>query len=105
MDTSFFQAQEQIAYSEEAARKIALAATDHSRTTLWCLAPGQQIHPHVHAGDHVWVVLEGEGTFLGENASTRQIKTGSVVVAPAGRAHGIRNDSEQGLVFVSISAG
>ncbi|SDL66363.1 Cupin domain-containing protein [Geoalkalibacter ferrihydriticus] len=105
MDTSFFQIQDQIAFSDDAARKIALATTDHSRTTLWCLAPGQHIHPHVHAGDHVWVVLQGRGTFLGENEMSQEIGVGTVLVAPAGRPHGVRNDGDQGLVFVSVSAG
>lgn len=47
------------------ANKVAISESALSRTTLWCLKPGQHIHPHVHAGDHIWIVLEGEGRLLG----------------------------------------
>ncbi|WP_305046816.1 cupin domain-containing protein [Geoalkalibacter sp.] len=105
MDTTFFAYQDQVAFSPDKAHKVVLAATEHSRTTLWCLAPGQDIHPHVHAGDHIWVILEGRGTFLGDHHAERPVEPGLILVAPTGRAHGIRNDGDKGLVFVSISAG
>jgi quercetin dioxygenase-like cupin family protein len=94
----------QVAYSKEKANKITLAETPHSRTTLWCLLPGQHIHPHVHAGDHIWVVLEGEGNFLIDGGA-RPLHPGAVVVAPSGQAHGIENNGREGLVFISVSAG
>ncbi|MCM2264754.1 MAG: cupin domain-containing protein [Desulfuromonadales bacterium] len=96
---------EQIAYSDVKANKIVISEAEHARTTLWCLKPGQHIHAHVHAGDHVWVVLEGEGTFLSEGQSGLPVKAGSVVVAAAGISHGIDNNGSGGLVFVSVSAG
>jgi len=96
--------QDQIAYSEEKANKVTLAELPHSRTTLWCLLPGQGIHPHEHAGDHVWAVLEGTGRFLSDGEPL-PITPGSVVAVPAGKPHGVENDGEQGLVFLSISAG
>lgn len=95
---------DKVTYSQEKANKVALAETDHSRTTLWCILPGQGIKPHVHAGDHVWVVLEGEGNYLSEGEA-RPIAPGTVLVAPAGEAHGVENTGDHGLVFVSISAG
>ena len=96
---------EKIAYSEEKAGKVALAETDHSRSTLWCLLPGQGIVPHVHAGDHIWTVLEGEGNYLSEGQDPRPIRPGTVLVAPAGESHGVENTGTGGLVFLSISAG
>lgn len=94
-----------IAYSDAKANKIVVSEAGHARTTLWCLKPGQHIHAHVHAGDHVWVVLEGEGTFLSEGQPGIAVKSGSIVVAAAGISHGIDNNGRAGLVFVSISAG
>lgn len=103
MTTVFFDYQDKVAYNKEKAGKVALAETEHSRTTLWCLLPGQHIHPHVHAGDHIWVVLEGTGRFLGD--APCEVAPGTVLMAPEGISHGIENTGQEGLVFVSISAG
>ncbi len=96
---------DKVSYSDEKASKVILTECQHARTTLWCLKPGQHIHPHVHAGDHVWVVLEGEGSFLSEGQDSLQVKSGTVLTAPAGISHGIENTGDSGLIFVSISAG
>lgn len=104
MQTVFWDYKDKVAFSQDKANKVVLAETPHSRSTLWCLLPGQHIHAHVHAGDHIWVVLEGEGDFLSADAP-RRITPGTVLVAPAGQSHGIDNNGQQGLVFVSISAG
>ncbi len=105
MATEFWTYQDKIAYSEEKANKIQLGATEISRATLWCLLPGQHIHPHVHAGDHIWMVLEGSGEFLQEGQAPVAIAAGSVLLAPAGDSHGVSNTGKEGLVFLSVSAG
>ena len=105
MDTEIWNYQDKIAYSKEKANKVQLSETVHSRTTLWCLMPGQHIHPHVHAGDHIWTVLEGEGEFLRDGQEPVAISPGTVLLAPAGESHGVNNSGKQGLVFVSVSAG
>ena len=105
MDIQSFDYREKIGYNEEKANKIVLTECAHARTTLWCLKPGQHIHPHVHAGDHVWVVLEGTGTFLSEGQEELPISAGTILSAPAGISHGIMNTGKDGLVFASISAG
>ncbi|HEY3488781.1 MAG TPA: cupin domain-containing protein [Candidatus Deferrimicrobiaceae bacterium] len=79
-----------------------VAEGTHCKTALWCLEAGQEIHPHVHAGDHVWTVVEGEGWFLTEK-DAHPVEKGSVVFAPAGEAHGMRAGTQ--LAFVSVSAG
>ena len=91
-----------ISFSEEKASKIAVVDGAHCRVTLWCLDVGQEIHPHAHAGDHVWVVQEGTGWFLRSGEET-PVKPGTLVFAPAGEVHGMRAASR--LVFVSVSAG
>ncbi len=97
--------QEKVSYSNEKANKVVLEETDHSRSTLWCLLPGQKIAPHIHAGDHVWVVLEGAGKYLSEEADPQPLSPGVVLVAPAGESHGVENSGDSGLVFLSVSAG
>lgn len=97
--------QDKIAFSQEKANKVALGETAHGRMTLWCLLPGQHIYPHIHAGDHYWVVLEGTGNYLAEGQDPVSVEPGTTLVAPAGESHGIENTGSEGLVFVSISAG
>lgn len=105
LNVQFANYQDKIAYSEEKANKVSLGETDHGRMTLWCLLPAQGIKPHVHAGDHYWVVLEGQGNYLAEGQDPVAVSPGVVLVAPAGESHGIQNTGSEGLVFVSISAG
>lgn len=96
---------EKIAYSDEKANKVVLQETEFSRSTLWCLLPGQKIAPHIHAGDHVWTVFDGEGNYLSEGAEPQPIAPGTILIAPAGESHGVENTGQAGLVFLSISAG
>lgn len=103
MKTQFWDYKEQVTFSKEGPAKAVLMETPHSRTTLWCLLPGQHIHPHEHEGDHIWMVLEGEGTYLGDGGP-HPVAPGTLLVAPQGQAHGIDNSGQSGLVFVSVSA-
>ena len=96
---------DQVAYSDVKANKVIISEAAHARTTLWCLRPGQHIHAHVHAGDHVWVILEGEGLFLSDGQPGLPVKAGSIVIAAAGSSRGIDNSGSAGLFFVSVSAG
>jgi mannose-6-phosphate isomerase-like protein (cupin superfamily) len=77
------------------------------KTTLWkgehvmlglnCLEPGQSqtVHAHMEA-DKFYFVLAGQGSFtVGEE--TREAATGTVVIAPAGVPHGVRNTGMERL--------
>jgi len=76
---------------------------DHSRVSLICMKPGQEIITHTHHGSHIWTVMEGAGEFL-TGKQSQAITTGQVVVVPAFEDHGIRNSSAENLVIVSITA-
>ena len=89
-------------FTDDKASKVALAAGDHCRVTLWCLEAGQEIRPHAHAGDHVWVIQEGEGSLLTGEGEHR-VAPGAVSFVPAGEVHGMRAKTR--LVFTSVSAG
>ncbi len=70
--------------------------------SLTCLEPGQEVRPHVHTrADDVWVVLEGEATYLLGNGGTHRLRPGMLAVARAGEVHGARNDGSGRFVFVS----
>ena len=96
---------DKVIFQEAKPGKTVLVETKLSRSTLWCLGPGQRIEPHVHAGDHVWTVFEGEGLYLSEGMEPQRIGPGTVLVAPAGESHGVENPGPGGLVFLSVSAG
>ena len=91
-----------VTFSKAEPARVLLSTGAHSRVTLWCLEPGQEIHPHSHAGDHVWVVQEGDGWYLAADGE-RAVSAGAMVFAPAGEVHGMRARGR--LVFVSVSAG
>jgi quercetin dioxygenase-like cupin family protein len=101
--TEFWDYKDQITFDKEKPGKALLKETPDSRTTLWCLLPGQHIHPHGHEGDHIWIILEGAGTFLGDGGP-RQVEPGTILVAPQGQSHGIENNGTEGLVFLSVSS-
>ncbi|GAB4256951.1 MAG: hypothetical protein Kow0092_03440 [Deferrisomatales bacterium] len=82
-------------------RKVPVARGDHCRVTLWRLQPGQEIAPHTHVGDHVWVVQEGNGWLLAPEGEV-PVGAGTVALIPEGEPHGMRAGEE--LVFVSVSA-
>lgn len=89
-------------YAADQASKTAVAEGTHARVTVWCLEPGQDIHPHVHAGDHIWVIQTGEGWFLSGDGE-HPISAGMLIFAPEGEPHGMRAKTR--LSFVSVSAG
>lgn len=66
--------------------------------------PGQTHALHAHEGmDKVYQVLEGRGVFLLE-AEEIPMEPGTMLVAPEGVPHGIRNDGEERLVVLAILA-
>lgn len=70
----------------------------------WYLKPNQVILPHIHPhGQDTWTILSGKGEYyLDEARTTKAIAAGNVVVAPVGCVHGVINNSDEPLVFISI---
>lgn len=75
---------------------------DHARISLLCMKPGQEVHTHTHHGNHIWLVVEGEGEFT-TAGKTQTIKVGQIVIVPAFDDHGIRNASPSNLVIASMN--
>lgn len=84
------------------------------KTTLWqgeqmmvglnCLEPSQRQDTHAHQGaDKFYFVLEGSGSFtVGDEE--REAAEGSLVFAPAGIPHGVKNNSTTRLsLMVAIA--
>ena len=66
--------------------------------------PGQKHSLHTHAGmDKVYHVISGDGTFLLEGEEV-PMEAGTLLVAPEGVPHGIRNDGHERLIVLAILA-
>lgn len=69
----------------------------------WQVEPGQTIPTHVHPnGQDTWTVLSGKGEYyLDEMGTTESIVAGDVVVAQSGDVHGVFNNGNEPLTFIS----
>jgi quercetin dioxygenase-like cupin family protein len=71
---------------------------------LNCLLPGQQQHLHDHPEqDKFYLVLEGRGTFTVGDAR-QECDIGALILAPAGVPHGVENQSDHLLSFLTVIA-
>ena len=70
----------------------------------YAFEPGQEHRLHAHEGmDKVYHVLEGSGVFLLEDGEATMTE-GTMLVAPEGVPHGIRNTSDSRLVVLAVLA-
>ncbi len=89
-----------IRFSDEKMQKVPIFDSDKMLFDLYCLQPGQFQKVHSHAGeDKVYLVLQGSAVVtLGE--SEHILEKNESAFAPAGVAHGVRNDSGENLVLL-----
>lgn len=84
--------------------KATLFRSDRVLVGLNCFEPGQEHRLHTHAGqDKVYHVLSGTGVFLLEDGEI-PMGDGTLLVAPDGVPHGIRNTGEGRLVVLAVLA-
>ena len=78
-------------FAADKMQKLNLFETPRFFCDVYCLEPGQEQRPHVHASeDKVYVVLDGAVEVrIDDDGAT--LGAGDAVLAPAGRAHGVRN--------------
>jgi quercetin dioxygenase-like cupin family protein len=87
----------------EPIRSVVTESKD-SVVVAWYIKPGQEIAAHVHPnGQDTWTILSGEGNYyLDQVGTTKPIGKGDVVIAPLGCVHGVFNNSEEPLIFISV---
>lgn len=70
----------------------------------WYIKPGQEICPHIHPhGQDTWTILSGEGEYYLDSTGTKKsIFAGDVVIAHPGCVHGVFNNGQEPLIFVSV---
>ena len=71
---------------------------------MWCLKPGQSLPCHTHKNaDDVWIVLQGEGTFITNHFKEMPIKAGDIFVSFPGDAHGMVNTSDEDFIMLGFA--
>ena len=96
--------EEHAAYQAEKMGKATLFRSDRILVGLNAFEPGQEHALHAHAGmDKLYHVLAGEGLFLLEGQEIA-MQAGTMLVAPEGVPHGIRNTGRERLLVLAVLA-
>ena len=91
-------------YAADKMGKTTLFRSERVMVGLNAFEPGQSHALHAHEGmDKVYHVIEGRGAFLLEGREV-PMQAGSLLVAPAGEPHGIRNPGPDRLLVLVVLA-
>jgi mannose-6-phosphate isomerase-like protein (cupin superfamily) len=91
-------------YSSEKMGKSTIFESERIMVGLNAFEPGQEHRLHAHEGmDKVYHVLSGCGLFL---LGDREVlmDAGTMLIAPAGVSHGIRNTGTERLLVLAVLA-
>jgi quercetin dioxygenase-like cupin family protein len=81
-----------------------ITESKESVVVAWYIKPGQEIPAHLHPnGQDTWTILSGAGDYyLDRLGMTKSIAAGDIVIAHTGSVHGVLNNGDQPLVFISV---
>ena len=66
------------------------------------IAPGDSLGYHVHHGEsETYYIIKGQGEY-NDNGTIRQVTAGDKTFTPDGFGHGIANNGDTDLVFMSL---
>ena len=100
----FKSVREAVRFSPEKMAKVNLFETERMFCDVYCLEPGQEQRLHSHNGaDKIYAVLEGAGTFR-VGPEERELGPETVILAPSGVEHGVRNVSASRLILLVFMA-
>ncbi len=99
-----FRPEDHAVYNPEKMGKSTLFQSERLLVGLNAFEPGQEHKLHAHSGlDKVYHVLAGRGVFLLEGRE-EPMATGTMLIAPDGVPHGIRNTGDERLLVLAILA-
>jgi mannose-6-phosphate isomerase-like protein (cupin superfamily) len=99
-----FRPEDHAVYHPKQMGKSTLFQSDRLLVGLNAFEPGQEHKLHAHAGmDKVYHVLAGRGVFLLDGRE-EPMEAGTMLIAPEGVRHGIRNTGEERLLVLAILA-
>ncbi len=91
-------------YNRDKMGKSTLFQSPRMLVGLNAFEPGQEHKLHSHAGmDKLYHVLSGQGLFLLEHREI-EMQAGTLLVAPEGVPHGIRNTGTERLLVLAVLA-
>jgi len=91
-------------FSSEKMKKINLFETERVLCDVYCLEPGQAQKPHIHNdSDKVYMVLTGHAR-IRIGTEERTLGKNEVVLAPAGKEHGVTNPGPERLSLLVFMA-
>jgi mannose-6-phosphate isomerase-like protein (cupin superfamily) len=96
--------EEHAVYDPQKMGKATLFQSDRLLVGLNAFEPGQEHRLHAHSGmDKLYHVLAGSGVFL---LAGREVPmaAGTLLVAPEGVLHGIRNTGDERLLVLAVLA-
>lgn len=87
----------------EPIRSVVTESTD-AVVVAWYIKPGQEIPAHRHPnGQDTWTILAGKGAYyLDQAGTTKPIVAGDVAIAQIGCVHGVFNNGNEPLIFISV---
>jgi quercetin dioxygenase-like cupin family protein len=92
------------AFSPEKMRKVGLVDTANLFCDAYCLEPGQEQAGHRHAvGDKLYYVVAGRPR-IRVGTEEREAEPGTLVCAPAGEDHAVRNPGPERVVLLVTMA-
>ena len=105
MTTNYFISPlEHVQERQEKPFKHTFLQSERLLTGLNCLLPGQSQRLHDHPDqDKFYFVLEGKGLFTAGEES-QECGAGELILAPAAIPHGVVNESEERLCFLTVIA-
>jgi quercetin dioxygenase-like cupin family protein len=99
-----FRPMDHAVYDSAKMGKTTLFQSDRLLVGLNAFEPGQEHRLHGHTGmDKVYHVLAGRGVFLLEGRE-EAMAAGTMLIAPEGVLHGIRNTGDERLLVLAILA-
>ncbi len=91
-------------YSQDKMQKNTVFVTKRVSTDIYSFESGQVQRSHKHDdADKIYFVLEGTGRFT-VGRTTREIKAGMAILAPAGEEHGVVNMAEERLLVLVVTS-
>lgn len=65
------------------------------------IMPGGELVPHTHEVLEVFYIISGSGSVL-VNGERQKATAGSVIIAPAGSEHGLKNDGSEIIELYAV---
>lgn len=83
--------------------RTVISESEHAVVVAWYVKARQKIPVHSHPnGQDTWTVLTGSGEYYLDDNIRQQISAGDVVIAYSGQLHGVVNNGQEPLTFISV---